>query len=107
MIKYDFTNLADAISRLKNKFDINTSDLKTIKNELNKFFTDSECKEVLYTTNIDRMFFGIKVMPIINVSSIYDLISDDDPYRINTYMIEFDSKLFDPILNLDIEKIIF
>ena len=106
MIKYDFTNLADAISRLKNKFNVNTSDLKTIKNELNKFFTDSNCKEVLYTTNIDRMFFGIKVMPIISTTSIYDLISDDDPYRIDTYMIEFDSKLFDPILNLDIEKIV-
>lgn len=106
MIKYDFTNLADAISRLKNKLNVNTSDLKTIKNELNKFFTDSNCKEVLYTTNIDRMFFGIKVMPIISTTSIYDLISDNDPYRIDTYMIEFDSKLFDPILNLDIEKIV-
>lgn len=106
MIKYDFTNLADAISRLKNKFDINASDLRTIKSELNKFFTDSECKEVLYTTNIDKMFFGVKVMPIINITSIYDLISDDDPYRINTYMIEIDSKLFDPILNLDVEKIV-
>lgn len=75
---------------------INPDDLESIKAELNKFFTDSTCKEVIYTVNTDRMFFGIKLNPLIDADNIYDYLVSEDPIRIDTYAVELDSHLFDP-----------
>lgn len=76
--------------------------LDNLKKELNKYFSDSECKEVIFTNNTDKMFFGIKVMPVIDADEIYDYISGDEKIRIEEYLVEFDSKLFDPTLGLSI-----
>lgn len=97
---YDFSNLFQALEGISANYVATPDQLVTIKKELNRFFKDSNCKEVLYTTNTDKMFFGIKIVPIIDVDSIFEYLIDDEDIRIDSYIVEFDSKLFDPIMNL-------
>ena len=103
MINYDFSNLMETLAAIKAKFNVAPEDLRNIKAELNKFFSDASCREVLYTTNTDKMFFGLKVIPTLNEGgySIYEYISENEPIRIKEYIVEFDSKLFDPVMDLD------
>ena len=68
--------------------------LISLKNELNRFFKDSICDEVIYTSNTDKMFFGMCVMPNISSEHVYDYIEGDQAIRINHYSLELDSKLF-------------
>lgn len=102
MIKmnYDFTGLSDALGEIKTNGAATPDNLRSIKNELNKFFEDSVCKEVLFTNNTDKMFFGAKVISIINPDEIYDYLMDDEAKIIGSYIIELDSHLFDPIMDL-------
>lgn len=101
-IHYSFDSLVAAISDIKNKGNATPDELRIIKNELNKFFNDSSCKEVLYTNNIDNMFFGIKIVPMIDADDIYDYLIDSEPQRIDKYIIEIDSKLFNPVMDLTV-----
>ena len=59
-INYDFSAFINVFNRMKEHGSATPSDLGTLKNELNGFFKDSKCKDVLYTNNTDKMFFGIK-----------------------------------------------
>lgn len=103
-INYDFSAFIDVFESMKNKCGATPSDLNTLKNELNGFFKDSKCKEVLYTNNTDKMFFGIKILPMIEADDIYDYLVESDPVRVDTYIVEFDSHFFDPILDLSAKE---
>lgn len=96
---YDFGEMLDIMVAIKERPD--NAKLNRLKNELNTFFKDSTCKEVIYTRNTDKMFFGMAVMPNINPDDVYDIIQSDDKVRINSYYLELDSKLFDDTLGLD------
>lgn len=105
-INYDFGGLVDAFEKMLNMGLPTPGILRTIKSELNKFFKDSKCEEVIYTTNNDRMFFGVKIIAMISPDYIYDYLIDDEPTRIGKYIIEFDSKLFDPVLGLTVGELL-
>lgn len=108
-IKYDFSTLLSVLGKYTGDSELNGisgNDLRIIKTELNKFFKDSECKEVLYTTNTDKMFFGAKVIAMIDPDNVYDYLMDDDKVRITKYIIELDSHLFDPILGLTSREVL-
>lgn len=92
-INYDFDDLTDAVAKLKQNQ--TSSNLNELKKELNKFYNDSTCKEILYTFNTDKMFFGMTVMPVITNDTVKKIITTDDKIRINEYYLEIDSKLFD------------
>ena len=100
VIRYDFNGFISTFESMKDKCSATPSDLVNIKSELNKFFSDSDCKEVIYTTNTDKMFFGLKIIPMINPDDIYKYIVEDEPERLDRYIVEIDSKLLDPIMNL-------
>lgn len=74
--------------------------LAQLKQELNKVFCNNKCIEVLYTSNTDKLFFGMCVLPIISNKTISKLLLNDDPDddKIEEYYIEIDSKLNNPIL---------
>lgn len=74
--------------------------LSSIKDELNKFFIKSKCNEVLYTSNIDNLFFGIRVYPRIDGAKAIELLGDSEPDIFDSYSVEIDSKLLDPITDL-------
>ena len=99
-MRYNFDSFIDVFNNMKRSCAATPEDLRTIKNELNKFFTDSICKEVLYTDNMDKMFFGIKIVPMIDADDIFDYLVDDQPQRVAKYVVEFDSHLLNPVQNL-------
>ena len=92
-INYDFSELIDAMAKVKQN--PNVKNLNELKAELNRFYKDSECREIIYTHNTDKMFFGMSVMPFITETDISCSISTDEKMRIREYYLEFDSKLFD------------
>lgn len=119
----DITNVDISISQDKTLTDdmesciddikINPSkeNLETLKRYLNRFFEKTSiCSSIIYTSNIDKLFFGIYVLPSIRVSDIYytnentqiiepSKLTPDIP-RILQYSVEFDSRLFGDDLGL-------
>lgn len=78
-----------------------SSDLSKLKNELNKFFIKARCKEIIYTVNTDKLFFGMRVYPIFDGNKAIEILGDNKTSPFEEYYIEFDSKLFDPMLGLN------
>lgn len=105
-MRYNFDSFIDAFNNMKRNCAATPEDLRTIKNELNKFFGDSVCKEVLYTDNMDKMFFGIKIIPMIDADDIFDYLVDDQPQRVAKYVVEFDSHLLNPVQNLTANELL-
>lgn len=101
-IRYDFSDLETIMFNFKN--DQSSSRLRAIKDELNRFFKDSTCKEVIFTKNYDKMFFGMCVMPYIDGDSAIDIITNNNKKRISSYFIEIDSKLLE--LNLSAKELV-
>lgn len=99
-INYDFSGFIEVFSRMLENGNAKNADLLELKSELNHFFKDSKCKEVLYTNNTDKMFFGMKVISMIDADDIYDYLVDDEPKRVDEYIIEIDSHLLNPVLGL-------
>lgn len=93
--KYDFSDMEKIMLKIKDN--PNTSNLNDLRQELNNFFKDSVCKQVIYTNNSDKMFFGMAVMPVIRDEDVYAIIQEDDPIRVTTYYLELDSKLFNKL----------
>lgn len=75
--------------------------LSKLKNELNRFFPKIKCREVIYTRNTDKLFFGMRVYPVFDGNEAMEIIGKDKPECFKEYVIELDSKLFDPMLTLD------
>lgn len=78
-----------------------SSDLSKLKNELNKFFIKAKCKEILYTVNTDKLFFGMRVYPVFDGNKAIEILGDNKTSPFEEYYVEFDSKLFDPMLELN------
>lgn len=81
--------------------DHSNSSLNILKNELNKFFIKAKCREIIYTNNTDKMFFGMRVYVNIHDNEVMNIIGDNKSEIFSEYYVELDSKLFDPMLNLD------
>ena len=103
-IKYDYTEFYTILNSIKNE-GVNSMHLNDLKMELNSFFKDSVCRELIYTENTDKLFFGIETIPAINGEDAMDIIFGSEPYRINKYYVELDSKLFSEYLGLTVEEI--
>ena len=100
---FDFSKMENLLYMLDE--DHSGTKLNQLKNEINKFFFKAQCKEVLYTVNSDKLFFGMRIYPILDDNDVVDIISDDKPMHPEKYYLEFDSKLFD-ILDLDEKEIL-
>lgn len=96
VLDYDFAKI-DAVMFAFITDKPNARNNKELQTQLNKFFTDSKCKEVIYTEN-NKMFFGMRVIPVISGDKAVDIINSDKPIRIDEYYLELDSKLFEEIL---------
>ena len=92
-IKYDFSDLERIMFNLKS--DQSPNRLRQLKEGLNRFFKDSVCKEVIYTVNRDKVFFGASCIPFVSDEDIVDIVTGDEKKRINTYYLEIDSKLLE------------
>lgn len=86
--------LESAIFGIKNS--PTTSRLNALRSVLNTTFKDIKCKEVLYTKNTDKVFFGMCVMPVFKADDVTKVLVDNDISNVNKeYFLEFDSKLFE------------
>lgn len=101
---YDYSKIESLLFVLDESH--NASKLSQLKNEINKLFFKAQCKEVLYTINNDKLFFGMRVYPILDGDDALDIIQDSKPNTFDKYYLEFDSKLFDPMLGLDEKEIL-
>jgi hypothetical protein len=97
---YDFKGCIRALLSKQDSYILNE-----IKNSLNRLFGLDGCKQVIYTENHDKMFFGVCVMPIIPAKNIINIIQNDDKYIISEYYLELDSKLFDSGMALSYDEI--
>ncbi len=90
-------NIQDALASIRftvtNGEKVTSSQEKDLQNALNKFFSDSECKSVLYTDNISKPFFGMCVRVYIGSSTVEKILTDDNQVRLSKYSVEIDSKL--------------
>ena len=94
MISYNFYNLFYSVDRLINSEEstqaTRVDQCSIIAEELNKFFNDFKCLEVIYTLNTDKSFFGIFVRPYgADIKSILSY----QPVPVSTYQVEIDSRL--------------
>lgn len=96
--RYDLNKIDKLLGSLDN--DHSSSNLLKLKKELNSFFLDSACKQVLYTINTDKLFFGMRVYVHISKSNSINLIESDKEHVFTEYSVEIDSKLYDPMLGL-------
>lgn len=96
-INYDFSSIDDACADIILKQ--SPSNLNKLKIELNRFFKDSKCLEITCTQN-DSLFFGACVSPIVDQEMVIKILQTNDKVRFDKYTIEFDSKLFNPILDI-------
>lgn len=98
-IEYDFNKLAEGISGLTTSCEhARKKALCCIKEELNRFFEDFKCVDVIFTNNTDNEFFGIQISPMFldcyeGVNKIFKDNCED--IKFHHYSLEFDSKLFD------------
>jgi hypothetical protein len=102
-ISYDFSEIEAILFSIKNS--PLPSSLNKLKIELNKFFKDSTCRDVLYNNNTDGLFFGMCVMPVMSGEEAINVLTGDRTPRIEYYYLELDSKLFNPILGLTSEQL--
>ncbi len=102
---YNISDIEKVVSRMVVSSSGPTSSMLTdLKKELNRFFTEAECVDVIYTKNTDKLFFGMCVMPIINNEEVIDIVVGTDDIRIKKYYLEIDSKLFN--INLSVREIV-
>ena len=107
-MKTIYYNFSDFIEILEDIRDNNgrSSDLNKLKNELNRFFKGQKCREVLYTRNTDKVFFGMSVSPIMQDDDVIIILNSDADYMIKEYYLELDSKLFSPELDLSSKELL-
>lgn len=91
-ISYNFDGLVNACNAIKSRQTPDT--LNKLKNELNKFFKDSTCEEVIYTRNYDKLFFGMTTYAVLDNETTHKILWESEPVRIKKYYLEIDSKLF-------------
>lgn len=94
-INYDFTDLEDACATIIDSD--GRKGLDHLKQELNAFFKDSKCKEVMFTRS-DSLFFGMCVYPHVDKELVTAILQDDEKIRFSSYTIEIDSKILRPAL---------
>lgn len=95
-------NIIETLKRIQ-LHGVTSQRLEELKFNINKFMSDNSCTQIIYTDNRDNLFFGM---------CVYPNLTDDDTRRIlcrkdrdidkksYTYVIELDSRLFDPMMGL-------
>lgn len=68
--------------------------IENLKHDLNKFFSDSKCTRVIYTSNVDKLFFGVYAFPKVTGEDLIDIMFKKKRFIVKEYEVELDSKLF-------------
>lgn len=81
---------------------------ESLRKIINKIFDDIICTSVIFTYNTDKIFFGIRVNPIITDSDILKIVVDDAPFEepIKNYNMEIDLSIFNHLNGIDVASYI-
>src|SRR5574344_969576 len=96
---FDFSKIESVMMYME--ADHSSSKLNLLKSELNRFFSKAKCRQIIYTNNTDKLFFGMRVYPDVTGDDVTNILEGDKTEMIEGYYIEMDSKLFNPMLGLD------
>ena len=101
-------NITIALSDYSDSIGISKVRLDEICRSLNILYPNFHCQKVIYTTNIDKLPFGIFIDPtILNYDLTQILFDNDQGYKLEAYQLEIDSKFFmEGLEPEDITKII-
>lgn len=99
MSNYDFSRLQEICEEILSSRVPGQILLNKLRAELNRFFKDSKCLEVLYNKNNDKLFYGMCVLPKTNNRDFMN-IYNGTYNRMYEYYIEIDSKILNPVLDL-------
>ena len=83
--KYDFSIIEKLMFMISE--DHSSSTLNKLKNEVNKLFTKSKCKDILYTNNTDKLFFGMRVYPLFDGDDTMEILGDSKTKIFEKYYI--------------------
>ena len=75
--------------------------LSDLKEAINGVINQNICLDASYTVNHDHPFFGIRISPNMSPADAVTILSTADDLRLQKYLIEFDSKLFEIGLTAD------
>ena len=100
-INYDFNGLISCCEEIVNSTGVSPSmrSLNELKRELNRFFKDSTCREIIFNNN-NSLFYGMCVYPIVTEPMINAILQDDENVRFQEFSVEIDSKLLNPTLQI-------
>ena len=98
-----YQDIRDCVQTIKNE--PLQENLDALGNALDKFFTDSKCLRVLYTPNVDKLFFGIYAFPKISGEEVVDILFKGSRYMVKEYWLELDSRLFTGFMLLTADEI--
>ena len=102
-IRYDFSDMEYACAEIIESD--GRKGLDNLKKELNKFFKDSNCREILFTRS-DSLFFGMCVYPQVDKELVNAILQDEANIRFNQYSIEIDSKVLHPRLMITARELL-
>lgn len=87
--------LVSTIDKLRD-YSVSQDDLNAVKDVLNQIFLpDANCASFTCTINTDKLPFGCIVMPTLKGVNVNDYFVVGSDTRLDEYMVEIDSKLFD------------
>ena len=93
--------MQDCIDEMGRRDSLSSATLNDLKKELNRAFPGCVCRQVIFCDNKDKLFFGMTVYAQFDDdNTVRKIVESDDPVRVSDYILEIDSKLFDPILHL-------
>lgn len=101
---FDFSTMEKILFILDDNHSYNN--INALKQELNKFFFKARCVDIIYTNNTDKLFFGMRVYPMISPQQASRIVTDDKVSPFDKYCLEFDSKLYDPMMGLTEKEIL-
>lgn len=99
MIKYDFSNIEKVFYNIKLTSKPTPNELNILRREINKFYDDVECTQIIFTNNTDKQFFGMCVYPITASSDAIKIIEGEESRALRSYVLELDSKLFNEVID--------
>lgn len=106
---FNFSRIENLVFDITNEHSMEDSinARRAMADAFTELFVGALCVKVLYTPNTDNLFFGIRVYPH---ASAHDLVyrscrPDEHANDVHSYEIEFDSKLFNPVMSLSEREI--
>lgn len=96
-----YDDIEAAVAEVKR--DPSVENINDLKLYLNKYFDPAKCVNLLYTQNIDKLFFGVYALPRIDATDVMKILfgsPDNERFIVKEYDLELDSRLFDDRLDL-------